>query len=105
MDDSRPDYCCGVCPPIVGGGYDCTCRDTPRCPNYVRDYSTRTYWRIQRWATSKGLFSNTVMGRWEQYGTSLSSPEAALEWLEISRSQEVNGKYQAVRVTEQLEDW
>lgn len=27
----RPDYCCGLCPPIVGGGYDCTCKDNPRC--------------------------------------------------------------------------
>lgn len=29
--DKRPDYCCGVCPPIEGGGYDCTCRGNPRC--------------------------------------------------------------------------
>ena len=28
----RPDHCCGVCPPIKRGGYDCTCRDNPRCP-------------------------------------------------------------------------
>lgn len=27
----RPDYCCGRCPGIVGGGYDCTCLDNPRC--------------------------------------------------------------------------
>ena len=31
--DPRPVGCCGVCPPIVGGGYDCTCTDNPRCPN------------------------------------------------------------------------
>lgn len=31
---ARPEYCCGVCPGIVGGGYDCTCRGNPRCPNY-----------------------------------------------------------------------
>lgn len=30
----RPEYCCGVCPPIYGGGYDCTCRGNPRCSNY-----------------------------------------------------------------------
>lgn len=28
----RPSYCCGVCPPTARGGYDCTCRDNPRCP-------------------------------------------------------------------------
>lgn len=28
----RPIGCCGVCPPIVGGGYDCTCAGNPRCP-------------------------------------------------------------------------
>ena len=27
----RPDGCCGTCPPIRGGGYDCTCADNPRC--------------------------------------------------------------------------
>ena len=27
----RPDGCCGTCPPIGGGGYDCTCVDNPRC--------------------------------------------------------------------------
>lgn len=30
-DDPRPDSCCGKCPPIVGGGYDCTCDGNPRC--------------------------------------------------------------------------
>lgn len=30
---SRPARCCGVCPPIYGGGYDCTCRLNPRCPS------------------------------------------------------------------------
>lgn len=33
-ESKRPDPCCGVCPGIVGGGYDCTCRGNPRCPNY-----------------------------------------------------------------------
>lgn len=27
----RPAGCCGTCPPILGGGYDCTCADNPRC--------------------------------------------------------------------------
>ena len=35
--DERPPDCCGVCPPIVGGGYDCTCAGNPRCPNYEGD--------------------------------------------------------------------
>ena len=30
-EETRPDECCGVCPPILGGGYDCTCKDNPRC--------------------------------------------------------------------------
>ena len=30
-DDDRPSVCCGVCPPIAGGGYDCTCEGNPRC--------------------------------------------------------------------------
>lgn len=30
----RPDYCCGKCPEI-DGGYDCTCRDNPRCKKRV----------------------------------------------------------------------
>ena len=29
---ARPPECCGVCPPILRGGYDCTCADNPRCP-------------------------------------------------------------------------
>lgn len=29
--DPRPDSCCGKCPPIVGGGYDCTCEGNPKC--------------------------------------------------------------------------
>lgn len=27
----RPDGCCGKCPPISRGGYDCTCAGNPRC--------------------------------------------------------------------------
>ena len=30
-EEARPDECCGVCPPIKGGGYDCTCKDNSRC--------------------------------------------------------------------------
>lgn len=30
----RPEYCCGKCPAIVGGGYDCTCKDNPRCKKF-----------------------------------------------------------------------
>lgn len=30
-DEPRPDTCCGKCPPIVGGGYDCTCEGNPKC--------------------------------------------------------------------------
>ena len=33
----RPVGCCGKCPPIVGGGYDCTCEDNPRCPVTAAD--------------------------------------------------------------------
>lgn len=29
--DPRPAQCCGKCPPIRGGGYDCTCEGNPRC--------------------------------------------------------------------------
>ena len=27
----RPDSCCGKCPPIAGGGFDCACEGNPRC--------------------------------------------------------------------------
>ncbi|QEA30406.1 hypothetical protein FGL91_18745 [Microbacterium sp. CBA3102] len=30
-----PDTCCGACPRILNGGYDCTCEHNPRCPKYV----------------------------------------------------------------------
>lgn len=30
----RPKYCCGACPPIEGGGYDCTCLFVKECPMY-----------------------------------------------------------------------
>lgn len=31
-DNLRPPYCCGKCPPIEGGGYDCTCLFVKECP-------------------------------------------------------------------------
>lgn len=31
VKDVRPKDCCGKCPPISGGGYDCTCEGNPRC--------------------------------------------------------------------------
>lgn len=27
----RPAGCCGTCPPVLGGGYDCDCASDPRC--------------------------------------------------------------------------
>lgn len=35
----RPDHCCGRCPGIVGGGYDCTCEGNPRCEKWVEEAS------------------------------------------------------------------
>lgn len=32
----RPAGCCGKCPPILAGGYDCTCEGNPRCVNTIR---------------------------------------------------------------------
>lgn len=34
--EDRPSSCCGVCPPIAGGGYDCTCAGLPGCPANAR---------------------------------------------------------------------
>src|SRR5690625_3239089 len=33
----RPGTCCGVCPPIAGGGWDCTCEGLPGCPAALAD--------------------------------------------------------------------
>lgn len=33
-EETRPGGCCGKCPPIEGGGYDCTYAGNPRCPNF-----------------------------------------------------------------------
>lgn len=30
-EPERPDTCCGKCPPVEGGGVDCTCEGNPRC--------------------------------------------------------------------------
>ena len=44
----RPAGCCGTCPPILGGGYDCTCADNPRCEANHTDridrYGNRWVW-------------------------------------------------------------
>lgn len=33
--EAQATRCCGTCPPILGGGVDCTCEGNPRCPlNY-----------------------------------------------------------------------
>lgn len=32
---TRPTYCCGVCPEMARGGYDCTCLGNPRCKGPV----------------------------------------------------------------------
>lgn len=37
----RPTHCCGVCPPIVGGGYDCTCRENRNCPAFRFELNER----------------------------------------------------------------
>lgn len=33
---TRPPYCCGKCPELARGGYDCTCKGNPRCPKATR---------------------------------------------------------------------
>ena len=44
----RPAGCCGTCPPTLGGGYDCTCADNPRCDANHTDridrYGSRWFW-------------------------------------------------------------
>lgn len=30
---TRPDTCCGACPPTTTG-HDCTCQDNPWCPMF-----------------------------------------------------------------------
>ena len=37
----RPPGCCGACPPLARGGYDCTCPGNPRCPNTRRRWLPR----------------------------------------------------------------
>ena len=39
----RPGTCCGVCPPIAGGGWDCTCPGLPDCPAAARAEAERHY--------------------------------------------------------------
>jgi|GEM_PF-5800391 len=33
--NDRPAGCCGVCPEVGDGGYDCTCASNPRCPKVL----------------------------------------------------------------------
>ena len=33
----RPMTCCGKCPPILTGGYDCTCEGNPHCEKGKND--------------------------------------------------------------------
>lgn len=35
-DTKRPRICCGKCPEVVSGGFDCTCAGNPRCPSGAR---------------------------------------------------------------------
>ncbi|WP_341258230.1 hypothetical protein [Gordonia malaquae] len=59
--DARPEGCCGACPPVEVNpehadcdacrtGYDCTCADTPGCPNYKPDdpFDTRAWIPVAR---------------------------------------------------------
>lgn len=41
----RPVQCCGKCPPIWGGGYDCTCEGNPRCSRNSPEDERITAWR------------------------------------------------------------
>lgn len=41
----RPARCCGVCPEIEGGGYDCTCAGNPRCPKSPPAIRHEAAWR------------------------------------------------------------
>lgn len=43
----RPGTCCGVCPEIIGGGFDCTCDANPRCPIYRRQSAMRAAYRAK----------------------------------------------------------
>lgn len=33
----RPKTCCGTCPELVRGGFDCTCKDNERCPLFGKE--------------------------------------------------------------------
>jgi len=46
----RPSTCCGACPRILNGGYDCTCEHNPRCPNYIAPPFRKRFVRaLERW--------------------------------------------------------
>jgi len=58
----RPAGCCGVCPPIAGGGYDCTCEGNPRCSETTtattattEDIQTLDARWFERWETEQPL--------------------------------------------------
>lgn len=38
---ARPQNCCGVCPPIASGGYDCTCQGNRNCPAFRVELNKR----------------------------------------------------------------
>jgi hypothetical protein len=65
-DDPRPDYCCGKCPPIVGGGFDCTCRGNPRCENYEK---SRHCSKCGRFMKRGGYYANDHDDSWEETWT------------------------------------
>lgn len=52
---ARPPECCGMCPPIMGGGYDCTCTVNPNCPNLLRAIArAHVYHECHESVTRKG---------------------------------------------------
>ncbi len=52
VTDRRPAECCGVCPEILGGGYDCTCLDNPRCPGFQPHVPT--LYAVERYLRGRG---------------------------------------------------
>jgi len=67
----RPVYCCGKCPEIVGGGFDCTCRENPRCETWNRYREVRELTgltleqRVQEWMSPENLkVEGKSEGKW-----------------------------------------
>lgn len=46
--EARPDACCGKCPSIVSGGFDCACEGNPRCVKAA-------YPALHSWATGSSV--------------------------------------------------